>query len=635
MTIPKNRSEYLSRLQEKLLQENLGWTAGHTSLMDLPKEELACILGGCVLKWDSEELVKSRENALVFDEQEEIPKHFDWRNVNGKSYVTPVKNQKQCGSCVAFATIASIESCLRIAYGCPVDSPMLPALSEANAYYCHGGDCNGVTLSTVLNNIVDSGVVPEENMKYFTIKKGTKIECYADCAQKRGTSQCKIKNGNPDELITRLYGYNSAIGIENMKRAIVKYGPIVAAFVTGESIIAYQDGVYKSFADEEIFSDHAVCFIGYDDDKRCFIYKNSWGKNWGKKGFGELSYDERIYRYAYVPAAFSKVHSAKDGDLYEDVMMRDNFTDFGQSKVSGCLCASPDMIPTNQPIDNYQTVLKDNWYADFGQNVKNGANYIYTRSRNLSKWNCTYKIYLYYCESSLLMYPKQWRGNIIFTMSDKDCAVVKSWQFGEAVVTPEPFLWQPPKIEKDKHYCLIGRVETSAHPNPIPDIAQIDDFAEFIAKNPAYAWRNVSLVDRDASEHSEVLLYEQGNKAGKTYFVIEGEGNAPEGAYCTLHYEDGQTFIDCKGNLQKAGRVIGTLVDMPADFRGNLVFTYKSDRFNKQSDWSIAIRAIYVPNQDRADLCDDSNPRVREVPSDGIEPQKGIVVGEYIIRGQK
>ena len=632
MIIPKNRSQYLSNLQDKLSKNNLGWRAGHTSLMDLPDEELACMFGNCVLKWDSEELVENRENAIVFDDQEELPRYFDWRNVNGKNYVTPVKDQKQCGSCVAFATIASIESCLRIAYGCPVGKSALPTLSEANAYYCHGGDCNGVTLSTVLRNVISAGVVPEKNMNYFTIKQGTKIKCYSDCAHKRGTKDCKITGSNPDSLITRLYSYNSIYKIDNMKRAIVKYGPIVAAYSSGASIIAYQDGVYKPLEDEEVFSDHAVCFIGYNDDKRCFIYKNSWGKRWGNNGFGELSYDAPIYSYAYIPAAFSRVYS-NDGELYNDVMMRDNFDDFGQSRVSGNLCSSPDIIPSNRPIDNYQTVLRDNWYKAFGQNMKTGANYIYTRSRNLSKGSLSYKIHLYYCESSLLMYPRQWRDNVIHTMSAKECAVVNSVQFGEGVITPEPFVWQPPQIEKGKHYCLIARAETPDHPNPVPDIKKNDDFAEFIAKNPAYAWRNVSLVDSDVSEHSEVFLYEQGSKAGKTYFVIEGTGEAPEGAYCTLHYEDGQTFIDCKGTIKKEGQVIGTLVTMPAGFKGNLVFTYKSDQFSKKRDWTLAIRAIYVPEQNREDLYGDNCARVREVPSEGIEPQKGIVVGEYIIRG--
>lgn len=44
-----------------------------------------------------------------------LPENFDWRDVNGVNYVTPVRDQASCGSCYTFASMAQLESRVRIA----------------------------------------------------------------------------------------------------------------------------------------------------------------------------------------------------------------------------------------------------------------------------------------------------------------------------------------------------------------------------------------------------------------------------------------------------------------------------------------------------------------------------------------
>lgn len=44
----------------------------------------------------------------------QLPDKFDWRNVNGINYVSPIRNQGSCGSCYAFGSMALHEARLRI-----------------------------------------------------------------------------------------------------------------------------------------------------------------------------------------------------------------------------------------------------------------------------------------------------------------------------------------------------------------------------------------------------------------------------------------------------------------------------------------------------------------------------------------
>ena len=42
---------------------------------------------------------------------------------------------------------------------------------------------------------------------------------------------------------------------------------------------------------EQCLGGHAVLAVGYDDNKKKFLVMNSWGDQWGEKGFFEIDYD--------------------------------------------------------------------------------------------------------------------------------------------------------------------------------------------------------------------------------------------------------------------------------------------------------------------------------------------------------
>jgi len=66
---------------------------------------------------------------------------------------------------------------------------------------------------------------------------------------------------------------------------------------------------------------HAVCLIGYDDEKGAFEFINSWGAGWGLGGYGWISYDLMDdTRVSHHGASFGYVMDSRNDDsiIYEE-----------------------------------------------------------------------------------------------------------------------------------------------------------------------------------------------------------------------------------------------------------------------------------------------------------------------------
>jgi C1A family cysteine protease len=42
---------------------------------------------------------------------------------------------------------------------------------------------------------------------------------------------------------------------------------------------------------EEVIGGHAVCCVGYDQTRRAFLVRNSWGPSWGMAGYFWMPFD--------------------------------------------------------------------------------------------------------------------------------------------------------------------------------------------------------------------------------------------------------------------------------------------------------------------------------------------------------
>eukprot|EP00483_Globobulimina_turgida_P009531 UN09550 len=125
--------------------------------------------GSCMQKRS----VRQRVAMRPFTPEVDAPTSIDWTN-NGGNYVTPVKNQGQCGSCWAFSTTGSLES--RFAIANKQTGSAITSLSEQQLVDCSGSygnnGCNGGLMDNAFKYIESSKGLCSETEYPYTARNG-------------------------------------------------------------------------------------------------------------------------------------------------------------------------------------------------------------------------------------------------------------------------------------------------------------------------------------------------------------------------------------------------------------------------------------------------------------------------------
>jgi hypothetical protein len=178
------------------------------------------------------------------------PSEFDWRDVGGVNWVTPVKSQGGRGTCTAFAHIGRLEA----RYNIQESDPNLDIdLSEEHLWSCGTG----------IQGIPDEACLPYN----------TPDPCNNRCA----------------DWQSRLWNYTDSIGTSgetDTKNLLRLWGPLsTTMYATG--MVQLPSGVWTC---PNNMINHAIVMVGYNDTGGYWVIKNSWGTGWGDAGYAKIAY---------------------------------------------------------------------------------------------------------------------------------------------------------------------------------------------------------------------------------------------------------------------------------------------------------------------------------------------------------
>lgn len=227
-------------------------------------------------------------------------------SVDLRSDFPEIQSQGTQGACTAFSIVSVIEYFL---------SKILKRkmnLSEAFAYYNARAIRNetnidgGATFTDIIQSIRDNGVCLEElcpyDQNFYTEKPSD--EAYIE-AENRKITEAK----------------NVGINVNDVKSALAQGFPVIISARAFGSYLSNRNGVLRIPTDEELQdteNNHAMVICGYIDKEGFFVVRNSWGKNFGDKGYCYLPYEyfrkPKAINQAYVVTGIN-INGFEAGDL--------------------------------------------------------------------------------------------------------------------------------------------------------------------------------------------------------------------------------------------------------------------------------------------------------------------------------
>lgn len=315
-----------SEAEVRNLQEELN-TFGD-QMADVSKMGDAVFEDNCVV-------VNNRKYRLLPAKKEELleetytPKETKTSSVDLTAEFRPIQNQGAQGSCVAFSLTSVFE------YAVKLNTKETLDLSEAFLYYNsrmidqgEGFDPaldEGTTFTSAIRSLSEFGLAEEEFCKY------DQNICY------QKPSDEAYENAKVRKLIKAL---NVERKVSAVKSAVAEGYPVVASFTLCPSFNPSSNGLISMPDKDELdalengtqektmHNRHGMVIVGYDDKLRSFLVRNSWGADWGNKGYCYIPYEyiehEHLFNFACI---ITEIQSLPIVNVRKTVEMKVDDTD--------------------------------------------------------------------------------------------------------------------------------------------------------------------------------------------------------------------------------------------------------------------------------------------------------------------
>ena len=207
----------------------------------------------------------------------QLPDTWIWNNVNGKNFLTNIRNQHNplyCGSCWAHAATSVLSDRIKIARNAAwPDINIAPQVLVS----CTGEEENGCLVGGHAFDAFEwmhNNDITDETCAIYT---ATDRECKL-CLTCPDEKKCYTPESYPTFRVDQ---YGPVAGEEAMMQEIYQRGPIACGIAVPDSFETYTGGIYEDNTGEfRIVHDVSIVGFGVEDGQKYWTVRNSWGSHW-------------------------------------------------------------------------------------------------------------------------------------------------------------------------------------------------------------------------------------------------------------------------------------------------------------------------------------------------------------------